>query len=664
MRIVLFFIFFTLPFNFLQAQSDDLLFEDLSQEFEELGIDDYSDDRGIDSVEDDDEFTEDEEVSDNEEVTEDEDATEDEDTESRSIDSTEDDETGYERYLDESEDAEDYDVVDEGVVYEEEEIEGEVRDLASDEELAMDPSEEIYEERSIDSDDETFEVELNDDGSEYDPEAYDVEEGYEDDPYNEEDIAYDDYDGATFADESVSEENIIDDIVSESILEEDDPRAEESSRNIASEAGYLEEEFADIEVGETDDETSVQYGYEDEEYDDGDDGEYEDDGHREIASDGLNAPDLDLEAYLDDIFSQYSDRLEQAKWEEMIGDEKVKEVYDIQPGDTMWDISTTLFGSGYFWPKIWQVNSVILNPHFILSGGQIRFTPGSAEGGPKLDLVTGEEAEDILTSSSNIPDLPPAQETRYSNLPDSLRGMNLGAKEQTYREPSSFNINDFLSAVENSPIYINAYLTTKKPPSFGKIVSAEEWDTVASTHQHVYIKGRDLSIGNNYIVFDDDERVSHPTRASNAGFLVSILGVLNIVELVDEREDLYRAKVIKAMAPITVGSNIGEDNSSLKYNLAKTEQVANFKATVVSGYAGNNRVFVGMNEIMFLDMGSEHGVKTGDMIQIIAKKSNKRPTSKKIVATAKVVKTNLKRATAVVLTTSDVIEPGYIAEAL
>ena len=650
MRILLFFIFLTFttggvstPFNFLYAQTNDLLFEDLAREFKELDVDYEGEGRGLDSV--------DEETEEFDDVQEESEDFEDiEDTEDRSIDSVEEeDEVGEALEPDDTQDEvaeteDDYfddveEVADSDNLYEEE-IEDEVRDLANDEELTSEPSYEVYdtEDRSIDSvEEETYEVELSDDGEEYDSEAYDVEDGYEGDPYNEEDVAYDEYEDDAFVDESLSEENVIDNIVSESILEDE-------TRNIASEEeveGSYEEDMA----------------YEDEEY-------------REVASDGLNSPDLELETYLDDIFSRYSDRLDQSRWEEMIGNEKVKEIYPIQPGDTLWDISTTLFGSGYFWPKIWQINSVILNPHFILSGGQIRFTSGSVSEGPRLDLVTGEAGveEDILSSSSLIPNLPPAQETRFSNLPSSLPGMNLNLLDtQGTRKPSSFDTANFADGIENTPIYLTSYLTTRKPPSYGTIVSIEEWDTVASTNQHVYIEGRGLSIGSHYVVFNDDEKVDHPTRTSSAGFIVTILGVVNILELVDERQNLYRARVTKAVAPVAVGSNIGEDDPSLRYNLSKTNQSGSFTSTVVSGYAGDDRVFVGMNEVLFLDMGEEHGVRTGDMIQIVENNrigDNKKLKSKKVVGTAKVVKTTPRRATAIVLTTKDVIRPGDYAEPL
>ena len=623
------------PFSFLYAQTNDLLFDDLAREFEDLDIDYEEGDRGLDSVDEETEEFDDpqEESEDFEEI---------EDTEDRSIDSVEEDEVSEALESDDTqnevEETEDnyFDDVEEVADSEDlyDEVEGEVRDLASDEEITSDPSYEVYD--SVEED-ETYEVELSDDGEEYDSETYDVESGYEGDPYAEDAVVYDEYEDDSFVDENLNEENVIDDIVSESILEDE-------SRNIASEE-------------EAEDSYEEDMAYEGEEY-------------REIASDGLNSPDLELEAYLDDIFSKYSDRLDQSRWEEMIGNEKVKEIYPIQPGDTLWDISTTLFGSGYFWPKIWQINSVILNPHFILSGGQIRFTSGSASEGPRLDLVTGEAGveEDILSSSSLIPNLPPAQETRFSNLPSSLPGMNLNLPDtQGTRKPSSFDAANFADGIENTPIYLTSYLTTRKPASYGTIVSAEEWDTVASTNQHVYIEGRGLSIGRHYVVFNDDEKVDHPTRTSSAGFIVTILGVVNILELVDEKQNLYRARVTKAVAPVAVGSNIGEDDPSLRYNLSKTNQSGSFTSTVVSGYAGNDRVFVGMNEVLFLDMGEEHGVRTGDMIQIVENNKigdNKQLKSKKVVGTAKVVKTTPRRATAIVLTTKDVIRPGDHAEPL
>ncbi len=506
---------------------------------------------------------------------------------------------------------------------------------------------------------------------------------------------FEELDSGNYVDEGVVEDGDFDDAIEdESVSDADDTvyvdeageaktddaysdEVDAASRSIDSvEDDYVDDNTDDYatEDGETE-ETSEDITFQDDEYLDGevvsDDEEFldvaseqdrdiasEDEEYFDVAS-GVDAPDVNLEAYLDRVFNQYSDRLDQSRWSEMIGKDGVSEVYSIQPGDTLWDISSTLFGSGYFWPKIWQVNSVLLNPHFILSGGEIRFTPGSSSNAPRLDLVTedevGADSSGLFTSAS-IPDLPPAKETRYSSLPPSLPGMNLNLPKFERVPYSGVTVDDFRD-VFGTEIPIRSYLTERRPSSYGRVVDIEEWDSVATHKQHVYIEGRGLSVDESYLVFNDDESISHPTRVTSAGYLVSIQGIVKVLEHVDPKKNLYRAIVEHASNPIYVGSNIGTLDDSLRYNLLSTDQLSGIRATVVSGFEGNARLFVGMSELLFLDKGQNDGVRVGDMMSVIKKDSGQN-RSKQTVGTIKVVKTTPARSTAVVLSARDIISPG------
>lgn len=74
------------------------------------------------------------------------------------------------------------------------------------------------------------------------------------------------------------------------------------------------------------------------------------------------------------------------EWQNIAGTH-MTESYDINRGDTLWDISTRLFGDGKYWPKVWALNnSHITNPHLIRPGVQIAFEPGTGTSLPALTL--------------------------------------------------------------------------------------------------------------------------------------------------------------------------------------------------------------------------------------------------------------------------------------
>src|SRR4030043_35552 len=50
-------------------------------------------------------------------------------------------------------------------------------------------------------------------------------------------------------------------------------------------------------------------------------------------------------------------------------------VYTIKKGDTLWDISAKFLKDPFLWPKLWQRNPYITNPHWIYPGRPITLVP-------------------------------------------------------------------------------------------------------------------------------------------------------------------------------------------------------------------------------------------------------------------------------------------------
>ena len=45
--------------------------------------------------------------------------------------------------------------------------------------------------------------------------------------------------------------------------------------------------------------------------------------------------------------------------------------YTVVKGDTLWDISALYLESPWQWPRLWQLNSSIVNPHLIFPGDKL-----------------------------------------------------------------------------------------------------------------------------------------------------------------------------------------------------------------------------------------------------------------------------------------------------
>lgn len=98
------------------------------------------------------------------------------------------------------------------------------------------------------------------------------------------------------------------------------------------------------------------------------------------------------------------------------------DVYVVQKGDTLWDISGRFLTQPWYWPEIWQVNPQVENPHLIYPGDRLSLV--YVEGQPQLHLERGPRAYK-LTPAADSSSLHP--QVRREAVGEAIPAIPLGA---------------------------------------------------------------------------------------------------------------------------------------------------------------------------------------------------------------------------------------------
>jgi nucleoid-associated protein YgaU len=99
------------------------------------------------------------------------------------------------------------------------------------------------------------------------------------------------------------------------------------------------------------------------------------------------------------------------------------DVYTVQKGDTLWDISGKFLARPWLWPELWRINPQINNPHLIYPGDSIALV--YVDGQPRLVLERGDAGRTIRMTPSGTDVLHP--EIRYEPLESAIPTIRLDA---------------------------------------------------------------------------------------------------------------------------------------------------------------------------------------------------------------------------------------------
>jgi len=265
-----------------------------------------------------------------------------------------------------------------------------------------------------------------------------------------------------------------------------------------------------------------------------------------------------------------------------------KEVHIVVKGDTLWDISKTYLHNPFLWPKLWQWNDYIMNPHFIYPGDKIRLrAPVRAVKKPiklPVTVLRPETTKEIIVEEVKVEEL---------SVPVEV------VKPQPVVAGGKYNIRHLRSS---------GMISASELSRSGSILDGQSKKVMLSVGDVIYLSLKEPATpGDLYSVFKPKQKIKHPITKANLGNKIERLGRLEIIAYSDK---VATAKIIEAFNVMSRGDLV-KPWTKLPEEITIRESAINLDGYIVT--AKEEISIYGQNNVVYIDLGTSSGVETGNL---------------------------------------------------
>ncbi len=298
-------------------------------------------------------------------------------------------------------------------------------------------------------------------------------------------------------------------------------------------------------------------------------------------------------------------------------------VYIVKQGDTLWNISLRFNANPWIWPKLWEQNKYITNPHLIYPGEPIALLPTSV-----LPLTGVSSAQPLPTTiteqiPSKMPQLQAEETTPTTGVEGQTQEMEQPVKLEAEEEAPSIGSAvpygiQYVSAPANTYIYPSmesaGFVSKHDLAATGEIVAASNAErTIFGEHDVVFINlGSNSGVkqGDQFNIYKKDIKVYDPATDDFLGYKIKILGRLKITKV---ENSVSTATITRSDEEIRVHDKL------IPYEPGTKTIDLTLAANPIKGYivcSKTNMTIYGENDVVYIDRGSDEGVQAGNTFVI------------------------------------------------
>jgi LysM domain len=342
------------------------------------------------------------------------------------------------------------------------------------------------------------------------------------------------------------------------------------------------------------------------------------------------------------------------EWNEVATAAKA-DTYTVVKNDWLFKISKRLFGSGFYYPKIWSLNTFITNPHFIEPGMVLSFTTGSGSQAPEVKLGTFSEDELNATPGSignqNPTDLAnfgedtrPGWMDEKNNLEkqgvyfqyaseetmDSLTRVGeeaLNREYENYEPPKSefdivlpknydksgFDKNSKIYYSVKEGYYLSTFVSTNIVQDFGSITDGPDENIFFTTLDKAFVQfdeSMNVLPGDKFSVYSSGGKVKH-ANSDREGYKYTIVGQIKVIRKIRNKWEVEFTEVVGTPQR---GDRITAYTPKIE-RITKTYNSRLIESAIMGSYQTQQSI-MGFGDVVYLDRGRADGVEMGNVFEV------------------------------------------------